>query len=355
MSSESRHNQSATDGAAEPAEPDPSDAPQARPDSTPVPPPDGELAMAADAPAVTAAEPVAAPPDEAPAAALQLAVGSVAEQVSEPESVYSPVAASLVAPAESPLEPTVVAAQPAPEPVADAAPDVPAEAAPAEAAPAEAVPGSPVEAEPDVRAEIAALLAEASEAADLMAKGEPQEQAEELGAGTVAALEDLESGPISVAEERPATLTWMEAVPPHAFLKGAVFGLVVLVPLTALAVYALEWLGIGDARASYYTVIGFVAVFAGVPAIITTGGIGRTSASALVSPGKRGGPAGAIRVAVIHTAVAEIGFIILSVVPLGEVPTATDHWAWIITAGVLAGAVGGFALGLWVRYGTRQP
>ncbi|HKE17119.1 MAG TPA: hypothetical protein VKB80_19730 [Kofleriaceae bacterium] len=145
------------------------------------------------------------------------------------------------------------------------------------------------------------------------------------------------------------------APPPGAFLKGAVVGLVLLVPLTALAVYVLGRLDIGDPEASYYTIVAFVAVFAGLPAIITVGGIGRAAASALVRPGERGGPSASTRVSAIYTAFTAVGLVLLTVVPLGEVPTALGTWLWIVALGGATGALGGFVLGLWVAYGSRKP
>ena len=53
-------------------------------------------------------------------------------------------------------------------------------------------------------------------------------------------------------------------------------------------------------EASYTTIIAFVAMFAGLPAMITAGGIGRAAASALVRPA-RGGPSASMRVAAIYT------------------------------------------------------
>ena len=153
----------------------------------------------------------------------------------------------------------------------------------------------------------------------------------------------------------PAAETGLAAAPPpNAFLKGAVIGLILLIPLTALAVYVLGRLDIGDPQASYYSVIAFVAVFAGLPAIITAGGIGRAAAGALVRPGDRGGPSASTRVSTLYAALTTVGLVLLSVVPLGAVPTAVGTWIWIIALGGLTGALGGFVLGLWVGYGSRK-
>ncbi len=170
--------------------------------------------------------------------------------------------------------------------------------------------------------------------------------------------DDDEVGAEAVVADAPAEVTaaGIEQVPPpNAFLKGAVLGLILLVPLTALAVYLLGRLEIGDPQASYYSIIAFAAVFAGLPAIITAGGIGRAAASALVRPGERGGPAASTRVATIDAALTGIGLVLLTVVPLGEVPIEVGTWVWIIVLGASTGALGGFVLGLWMSYGSNEP
>ena len=60
--------------------------------------------------------------------------------------------------------------------------------------------------------------------------------------------------------------------------------------------------------------------------------------------------------AVVQTAIAMIGLVLLTVVPLGEVPTSVGHWLWIALVGGSCGALAGFVLGLWIRYGsTTSP
>jgi hypothetical protein len=155
-------------------------------------------------------------------------------------------------------------------------------------------------------------------------------------------------------DTRPAEGGLAAAPPPNAFLKGAVIGLILVVPLTALAVYALGRLDIGDPQASYYSIIAFVAVFAGLPAIITVGGIGRAAASALVKPGDGDRTSACTRVAAIYTALTTVGLVLLTVVPLGEVPTEVGTWLWIVAIGGVTGALGGFVLGVWIGYGSRK-
>jgi hypothetical protein len=70
-----------------------------------------------------------------------------------------------------------------------------------------------------------------------------------------------------------------------------------------------------------------------------------------VTPGR--GHAWSVAVAALDSAVAGAGLVVLSVVPLGEVPTAAARWFWIAGIGALAGAIGGVMIGLWVSYGSR--
>jgi len=152
---------------------------------------------------------------------------------------------------------------------------------------------------------------------------------------------DLESRPVLI-----------RLPPPYSFLKGSILGLVVLIPLTALALWLLAQIGIGDRDASYVRIIAFVAVFAGLPAILTAGGIGRVAARTAVAPNR--GQARAVAVAALDAAVCGAGLVLLGIVPLGEVPSGLDRWLWIIGVGAAAGALSGAVIGLWVSYGSRE-
>jgi hypothetical protein len=158
----------------------------------------------------------------------------------------------------------------------------------------------------------------------------------------------------ALAARRAIAAGLEQAARPHDFLKGAVLALILVIPLTALAVYLLGRLDIGDPQASYYTIIAFVAVFAGLPAMVTVGGIGRAAAAARARPAGRGGPAACTRVAAIYTALTSVGLVLLTVVPMGEVPIDIATWLWIVALGGSTGALGGFVLGLWVAYAPRD-
>ncbi|HEU5057832.1 MAG TPA: hypothetical protein VFU21_14975 [Kofleriaceae bacterium] len=166
--------------------------------------------------------------------------------------------------------------------------------------------------------------------------------------------------PEPAAPERPMTQSdlvesrpvLVRLPPPYAFLKGSILGLVVFIPLTALALWLLAQIGIGDRGASYVRIIAFVAVFAGLPAILTAGGIGRVAARLAVQPGR--GQSTAIAVAALNAAVCGAGLVLLGIVPLGEVPSSVGHWLWITGLGLAAGALGGVVIGLWVSYDSRD-
>ena len=152
-----------------------------------------------------------------------------------------------------------------------------------------------------------------------------------------------------LVESRPVLV---RLPPPYSFLKGSILGLVVFIPLTAMALWLLAQIGIGDRGASYVRLIAFVAVFAGLPAILTAGGIGRVAARAAVEPGRR--QSRAVAIAALDAAICGAGLVLLGVVPLGEVPGSLDHWLWITGVGAAAGALGGVVIGLWVSYGSRE-
>ncbi|HLU66077.1 MAG TPA: hypothetical protein VKZ63_07365, partial [Kofleriaceae bacterium] len=98
-------------------------------------------------------------------------------------------------------------------------------------------------------------------------------------------------------------------------------------------------------------IVAMVAVFAGLPAVITAGGIGRVAAHLAVAP--RRGPTWSVLAGASSGAVLGAGLVLLTVVPLGEVPSGLDRWLWITGLGAAAGALGGLVIGLWVSYGHR--
>ena len=231
--------------------------------------------------------------------------------------------------------------EPDPEPEPEPDPDPGAVAEPEPVAAAEPEPAPAPEPEPEP---VAAAASEPAPAPEPEPEAEPEREPESVPVEAPAAapaVEDVEARPVLV-----------RLPPPYAFLKGSILGLVVFIPLTALALWLLAQIGIGDRTASYVRLIAFVAVFAGLPAILTAGGIGRVAARTAVQSGR--GQAGAVAVAALDAAVCGVGLVLLAVVPVGEVPGSLDHWLWIIGVGAAAGALGGVVIGLWVSYGSRE-
>jgi hypothetical protein len=161
-----------------------------------------------------------------------------------------------------------------------------------------------------------------------------------------------------VRRRRDTTVTFLarRALPRGAFVRGAITGLVLAVPATAAVVYLLSRHGIGgDATAPFARVIAFTAVFAGLPALLSAGGIGRVAARAATGNVRR--PlAAAILAAMLPFGAAVAGLVFLTIVPLGALPATAEDWAIAAGAGVGAGIACGVVLGLWIGTSPeREP
>jgi hypothetical protein len=143
-------------------------------------------------------------------------------------------------------------------------------------------------------------------------------------------------------------------VPRDAFLRGAIVAMMVALPATAGAAMFLSSIDVGgDPLAPFERVLAFAAVFAGVPALISIGGVGRLAARASAfAPRRR--TAAAISAALPACGAIGAGLTILTLVPLGAVPASTEDWALAAGAGVVAGFVPGAILGLWIGT-SRDP
>jgi len=83
------------------------------------------------------------------------------------------------------------------------------------------------------------------------------------------------------------------------------------------------------------------AVFAGIAAVFTAGGIGRLAASVVVD---RGRGRALFQAARAH-AIAGAGLVVIATIPHGQLPL--DHWGWALLAalGLLPGAACGLVIG----------
>jgi hypothetical protein len=118
-------------------------------------------------------------------------------------------------------------------------------------------------------------------------------------------------------------------------------GAVVEVPILAATIWVLARLGIGNADTPFMRMIRLTAVFAGIAAVVTAGGIGRLAAQASVDGGRRR----AMFVAARAHAAASIGLVIIAAIPHGQLPETHAGWLAYPAVGLVAGALTGAIIG----------
>src|SRR5438132_6552057 len=119
------------------------------------------------------------------------------------------------------------------------------------------------------------------------------------------------------------------APPRWGFVKGALTGAVIEVPALAAAVWLLARMGIGDPDVAFMRILRIGAVFAGIAALFTAGGIGRLAAYTSIERGRQR----AIVVAARAHAVATAGLVIIALIPHGHLPTHRALWAGLPVIG----------------------
>ena len=140
----------------------------------------------------------------------------------------------------------------------------------------------------------------------------------------------------------PRTRSGIPTLPPRwGFFKGLLTGAVVEVPILAATIWSLARLGIGNTDTPFMRMIRMTAVFAGIAAMVTAGGIGRIAAQASVDGGRRR----AMFVAARAHAAASIGLVIIAAIPHGQLPQTHAGWLAYPAAGLLAGALTGAIIG----------
>ena len=131
--------------------------------------------------------------------------------------------------------------------------------------------------------------------------------------------------------------------PRWAFWKGLLTGAAIEIPLLAMTVWALARLGFGDPDAELMRIVRLTAVFAGVAALLTAGGVGRVAAYAIVDTG--GSRRRAIFRAVRAHAAASAGLVVIAAIPHGQLPEVPAHWLAFAGAGLVSGAIAGAMIG----------
>ena len=124
--------------------------------------------------------------------------------------------------------------------------------------------------------------------------------------------------------------------------------------MLALTIWALAHLGVGNPDAELMHIIRLTAVFAGVAAVLTAGGIGRLAAQVFVDGAPAGGEPGAelgrrrrraiLRAALAHAA-ASAGLVVIAAIPHGRLPETSAGWLVFPAAGLVSGAVAGAIIG----------
>lgn len=130
--------------------------------------------------------------------------------------------------------------------------------------------------------------------------------------------------------------------PRWGFWKGLLTGIAVEVPALSATVWALGQLGFGNADVPLMKIMRLTAVFAGVAALLTAGGIGRLAAYASVDGGRRR----AMWVAGRAHAVAGAGLVLIAAIPHGQLPTHSVDWLAFPAGGLVVGAICGVLIGV---------
>jgi hypothetical protein len=118
-------------------------------------------------------------------------------------------------------------------------------------------------------------------------------------------------------------------------------GAAIEIPLIAATVWVVARLGVGNANVGFMPIMRLTAVFAGVAALLTAGGIGRLAAYATVEHGRR---TAIIRAARAH-AFASAGLVVIAAIPHGEIDFRDLGWLALPFAGLIAGAICGAIIG----------
>lgn len=129
--------------------------------------------------------------------------------------------------------------------------------------------------------------------------------------------------------------------PLWAFWKGLLTGAAIEIPVLAAAVWVASRIGVGDPEVDLMKVLRLTAVFAGVAALLTAGGIGRLAAYAFVDGGRR---RAIYRAARAH-AVASAGLVLIAAIPHGHLPEQPTGWLALPAAGLISGALCGAIIG----------
>lgn len=129
--------------------------------------------------------------------------------------------------------------------------------------------------------------------------------------------------------------------PRWAFSKGVLVGAAIEVPAVSFGVWVAQHLGLADPEAGFLRIMWLTAIFAGIAAVFTAGGIGRLAAQVVV---ERGRGRALFHAARAH-AIAGSGLVLIATIPHGHLPDERIGWIEIAALGLLPGAACGLVIG----------
>jgi hypothetical protein len=135
--------------------------------------------------------------------------------------------------------------------------------------------------------------------------------------------------------------------PRWAFSKGVLVGAAIEVPAVTVAVWLIAQAGIGNPDIGFFRMMWVTAVFTGIAALFTAGGIGRLAAQVVMERGRK---RAVLQAARAH-AIAGSGLVMIAVIPHGNVPGDPWEWAAVAAIGLVPGAACGAMIG-WVCSGV---
>jgi O-antigen/teichoic acid export membrane protein len=134
-------------------------------------------------------------------------------------------------------------------------------------------------------------------------------------------------------------------IPRGTFWLGAFASVAMGLPIVSFALFMLaQRVGIGDPTASLAHILTLAGIFAGVPTLLSGGGVARLVAHRLVEQ-KRSMWRG-LAIATAAMSLVGVAMTTLVAVPLGGMPDRPVQWAPIFAVGLAIGAVTGLAVGL---------
>jgi hypothetical protein len=150
----------------------------------------------------------------------------------------------------------------------------------------------------------------------------------------------MDNQPISAASTRSSREIPVEK-PRWAFSKGVLVGAAIEVPAVSFAVWVAARWGIGDPEVGFLRIMWLTAIFAGIAALFTAGGIGRLAASVTAERGRKR----ALFQAARAHAIAGAGLTVIATIPHGSLPLEPTGWLALAAIGLVPGLACGLAIG----------